>query len=337
MSQPTPSKKQGKQPATQQKSPLSTSAVPAAYSYASRATNAPPSEGRVVVHEELFYPVVLSTAARYENSGPVSLSINPANPALFPWLSNCARQYDEYWFDSVTFHFSTIVGTTTNGAAVMSYDPDSTGTAPLSKVEATASKSASGPVYRELTLACGSSKVWKLCDNTGDHADLSTVDFGRLTLAFYGGASSISIGDVTVRYKVRFRSPQFAAPSNYLAGLDGRTGPAYAKERASNSSGIQSFSYTFQATGSYAVFLAVQATSVSTTSITLTGAVANNRTDINTSGSTRVYANASLTVTDLTNPTVLTVFVALASLVKYVVLISPLSSNQVALFLGDAP
>jgi len=90
-----------------------------------------------------------------------SFALNPGNVAVFPWLSQVAKNWESYRFEKLAFKYETEAPSSLGGSLVLSVDYDATDPAPLTKQQAMA--------YRNATR----SAPWTPCEHRSAREDLS--------------------------------------------------------------------------------------------------------------------------------------------------------------------
>lgn len=164
----------------------------------------------VVEHEEFLQDVPGSVA--FANT---TIAINPGLPNCFPWLSQMAPLYESYRFEKLRFDFQTEAATTATGTLMLAVDYDASDSAATSKQQLAN--------YRGFVRAA----PWSSCSNVSLSEDLNKrksyyvrsgnlaanqdvklYDVGFLNVATNGQASAATIGELYVRYRVRFMTPQ---------------------------------------------------------------------------------------------------------------------------------
>lgn len=178
------------------------------------------SDGSVIVrHREFFGDVLGSTSAFQLGIGDVGeqtlISVQPANPVMFPYLSGLAKLFESYDFERLQIDYVPRCSTATAGFVAMAVDYDAKDAAPSSK---TSLMSYHGAVASSPWQACS-----LICDRRDLHkmgrqlytrlssitsTDSKTYDVGNLWLAVGGQGSAAQVGEVYVTYTVRLSTPQ---------------------------------------------------------------------------------------------------------------------------------
>ncbi len=151
-------------------------------------------------------------------------SVNPGQAAVFPWGSKVAQLYEEYSFDYLEFYYKREVSEfATNGQAgkvILSFDYDATDSAPLTKQQVEDSDPhvdgmPCTPLLR-LPLDCAamrrSDAKYVRPGAQPANTDLKTYDVGTLYVSTSGCANTSTIGELHVRYRVRFSKPVLNLP-----------------------------------------------------------------------------------------------------------------------------
>lgn len=181
-----------------------------------RRTNKPkvrPSGGNGdirVAHREYISDVNGSIAF-----ASIANSINPGLPAVFPWLSTIARNYESYHFRKLKFCYETESSTTTVGTLILSVDYDASDVAPDSKAQALSYRNSvrSAPWDRcchesllEDLSKLKSHFVRSAAVPTG--ADIKLYDIGTLFVCTQGETGTSVIGELYVEYDLELMTPQ---------------------------------------------------------------------------------------------------------------------------------
>lgn len=145
------------------------------------------------------------------NFTAASLKINPGLSASFPWLSNIAKMFDKYRFESLTFHFKTFVPTSTAGSVSLAYDPNTLDPVPTTGEALThETKWSTNSAWKSFSINIDCKRVDFLYTRTGQPdgtVDLKTYDLGQLILATEG-VPALSLGYVEVDYDILLRDKQ---------------------------------------------------------------------------------------------------------------------------------
>lgn len=163
--------------------------------------------------------MLMSSYAEVERIAPVlgsvafqatSIAINPALPAVFPWVALHATLYDKYRFKKLVFRFKTTRGSNSPGNMILSFDSDVMDPVATSALEMSQSaKYADGPVWSMLTLSVPCDKEWRFTrSGVVANTDQKTYDLGRLTVATEGCADALAHGYIEVDYILEVKHKQ---------------------------------------------------------------------------------------------------------------------------------
>jgi len=184
------------------------------------------TDGRVRVRHREFVMDVAGSADYHARA----LSINPSQPAAFPWLAALAQSYETYVFHSLRFEYMPSVGTSVNGVVLLAMDYDAADPAPPSKTDFMQTHGAvRGSPWDYTVLSCDKPDLNKLPQHFTRKSvwagvgDIKTYDVGNLFIATLGQTSTANIGELYVTYDVELRTPQpvIPAPELYSANLYG--------------------------------------------------------------------------------------------------------------------
>lgn len=151
--------------------------------------------------------------------------INPANQAIFPWLSTQAVCWEKYKFLRLHFEYVPRCPTSTAGFVALAIEYDPTDPAPVSELilSTYASYKESAP-WNPLTISVDLSKlVNKLFFNRplNPQSSVSQYDIGKLIVA--SNSVTPALGKLIAHYEVEFFEPQLpAAGSPNLKRLSGQ-------------------------------------------------------------------------------------------------------------------
>jgi len=182
----------------------------------------------IIVQNDEFIGAV--TVANQPNFNVTSYPINPGQPALFPWLSKQALQWEKYRFSKLEFYFKREVSEfNTAGSAgkiIYSVDFDASDAPPSTKqqMEDTIPHQ-DGMPCEDFVLRLPPSLMNKFCDerfvrpgNLPGGSDIKWFDIGNLFVATQGVPSNVEIGELRVRYVCRLSipvlEPNTTAPTN---------------------------------------------------------------------------------------------------------------------------
>lgn len=184
------------------------------------------SNSKVVSNEELIGTIDSSTGFV-----ATSFSVNPGQYPTFPWLSKEAQQWEKYAFEYLEFIYEPMVSPYSNigtaGKIVISFDSDASDASPINLTQAENVKpSNSGMPYMKLNLDIPK-EILKGMTNafyvrTGmipASSDIKTYDLGTVTYSTFGQTAVGRMGQIKVRYRVRFMIPVLentvTAPKNF--------------------------------------------------------------------------------------------------------------------------
>lgn len=158
----------------------------------------------------------------------IALAINPGQAATFPWLSKVAANYESYQFDLLKFCYETEAPTSLGGTLIMTLDYDASDSAPTTKQQAMAYRSAvrSAPwsPCEHLSLMEDLRKSKTNFVRPGPqpiNTDIKTYDIGNLFLISQGVTTpAAAMGELYVEYSVRLMTPVYdVVPLMIVGGL----------------------------------------------------------------------------------------------------------------------
>lgn len=141
----------------------------------------------------------------------VDVFINPANTALFPWLSGIAKKYDLYHFKRLRFTYVPSLPTSEEGNVYIGLDYNTLDPSPSSSSElCQLSHWTMNVVWKPSSLAIDVNGIGWQYTRTGPvaNADYKTYDLGRLFLATEGITYTGTVGYIEVEYDVEFKRRQ---------------------------------------------------------------------------------------------------------------------------------
>jgi hypothetical protein len=154
------------------------------------------------------------------NFNVTTYQINPGQAATFPWLSREAQMWEKYTFEMLEFYIkrevSEFAPAGQQGKVIMSVDYDASDSPPTSKqmMEDTDPHCDAMPCENQrLRLnrrdLHGSATLAKYVRTGGvpSASDIKTFDVGNLFIATQGIPSNTEVGELRVRYRVRFDIP----------------------------------------------------------------------------------------------------------------------------------
>jgi len=182
-----------------------------------------------VIEEDEYVADVMAGANTFNVT---QYACNPGQQTLFPWGNRIAQLYEKYVFDYLEFYYkrevSEFATLGTTGKVILSFDYDASDSAPSTKqqMEDTVPHSdgmPSTPVIRlPIDCACMRDSPARYVRPGAQPAntDIKTYDVGNLNVATYGLAStSGAIGELRVRYRVRFSEPVLEASSQVSGAM----------------------------------------------------------------------------------------------------------------------
>jgi hypothetical protein len=171
----------------------------------------------VIGEDEYIGPVIVDNQP---NFNVTTYQINPGQAATFPWLSREAQMWEKYTFEMLEFYIkrevSEFAPAGQQGKVIMSVDYDASDSPPTSKqmMEDTDPHCDAMPCENQrLRLnrrdLHGSATLAKYVRTGGvpSASDIKTFDVGNLFIATQGIPSNTEVGELRVRYRVRFDIP----------------------------------------------------------------------------------------------------------------------------------
>lgn len=137
----------------------------------------------------------------------------PGNATLFPWLSNIARNYEQYHFHRLCFRLISAQSAAVSGRVYMAIDYDWDDEIASNMASMMNNQSAvQGAVWSDLTLDANVKSMhdntqWKYTMNPVREAPEPRTTFGGFLMIAYNTSTACSF-DLVVEYDVEFRSPQ---------------------------------------------------------------------------------------------------------------------------------
>jgi hypothetical protein len=179
-----------------------------------------------VIEEDEYIGEVLGSVSFVSTSYP----INPGQSATFPWGSKIASLYDEYEFEYLEFYYKREVSEfSTNGQAgkvILSALYDATAPTPTTKqmVEDSWPHIDGMPCTEQILLRLDCARM-KANDShyvrygaQPANTDLKTYDAGQLFVSTYGNTNATVVGELHVRYRVKFAEP-ILEPADVAGGV----------------------------------------------------------------------------------------------------------------------
>jgi hypothetical protein len=183
------------------------------------------------------------TVANQPNFNVVSFPINPGQAATFPWLSKEAAQWEKYTFEMLEFYYkrevSEFATAGQQGKVILSVDYDASDAPPSSKqqMEDTDPHVDNMPCEnnklrlnrRDMHGLVNLPKFVRIGGLPGS-SDIKNYDVGNLFVATQGVPSNTEVGELRVRYRVRFEIPVLesvvtAPANNQVSFLQGVSAP----------------------------------------------------------------------------------------------------------------
>lgn len=177
-----------------------------------------PNGDCVVEHSEFIQDVAGSVL--FSVTG---LPINPGQSFMFPWLSQIAPNYESYKFDFLIFTYENAVGSQTAGKVLLGVDFDASDPAPVDKQQFASYQGYSSDAPWK-TFTQHNSK-----DNLNKRSsyyvrpgalpagtDIKLYDVGNFFVASQGMVDASNVGELYVKYRVKFMTPQI---QNSAVGL----------------------------------------------------------------------------------------------------------------------
>lgn len=175
------------------------------------------ARGTSVKHRELLASVIADTGFVLANGMiPGLLSVNPIQPATFPWLHPTAIGFDKFKIRKLKLHYVPICSSAMAGRVGIFWDPNSQNVGPLDRVEMASYKhclETATWTAGTLTVPCDNVERFVDSNNT---ADPKFVDFGRVGFAVYSNSNSVdTLGDIYIEYEIELMDPH---PHQTLVG-----------------------------------------------------------------------------------------------------------------------
>ena len=145
--------------------------------------------------------------------------LQPGIAATFPWLSKVAKLYERYTVDSMEFYFRPTVSPYANagqvGKVVLAADYDSSSGAPETiQAAETTDPHVDGMPYENIYLKLDPRRATPdgkfVRDRFIPGTDVKTYDAGNVYVCVTGTANTDQIGELRVRYHVRFFNPKLS-------------------------------------------------------------------------------------------------------------------------------
>jgi hypothetical protein len=153
----------------------------------------------------------------------VDVFINPANSALFPWLSGIGKKYDLYHFKRLRFNYIPSIPTSEEGSIYIGLDYNTLDPPPTSSSElCQLSHWTMNVVWKPTSITIDLNSIGWLYTRTGPvaNADYKTYDLGRLFFATEGITYTGTAGYIEVEYDVEFKRRQPDYTSSVIPTTD---------------------------------------------------------------------------------------------------------------------
>jgi hypothetical protein len=154
------------------------------------------------------------------NFATVPFPINPGQTVSFPWLSQIAPNYESYKFEYLDFEYQNTVGSQTPGLVMLGADYDASDPAPVDKTQFAAYQDYTREVpwkgFTQHNRKENLNKRKSYYVRTGAtpaNADVKLYDVGNLFVGTQGMSDDSNVGEIYVRYKIRFMTPQIQNPA----------------------------------------------------------------------------------------------------------------------------
>jgi len=179
--------------------------------------------GTIVISHKEFLGDIHSAPSDGTRFYARHMRINPGDSATFPWLSQIAKNFQQYRLEGLCFHFKTMSADALNstntalGTIIMCTQYDATQRTPKSKAEMENMEFAqsikpSQTVTHFVECAKNQSVLDQLYVNSNPGhitGDKRFYDFGTFTIATQGQqAADVNLGELWVSYQVRLYKPQ---------------------------------------------------------------------------------------------------------------------------------
>lgn len=143
-----------------------------------------------------------------------SLAIQPGNSTSFPWLSQIAKNYDEYTIHSLVYRYANLVGTARDGLVALAIAPDPRDAAPATMIslmqkegayQGAISVPASTTQVAPTLMAPGMRKFVRR--DAEFFSDIRVTDAGNFVVATEGCDIVTRVGTIIVEFDIEFFSP----------------------------------------------------------------------------------------------------------------------------------
>ena len=164
-----------------------------------------------------------------------SVPFNPGLAASLPWLSGVATHYDRYMVHYLKYTYKNLVGTSTSGNIIMSFDHDARDSPPDSAITQSQSTTwVDGAPWRIFTLTVKPNKELRYVrGGPVTYTDIKSYDFGNLYVATEGVPNG-TMGYLEVEYDIEFFDKSSNRPD---AGIPNSTASTISISNPSSVSG----------------------------------------------------------------------------------------------------
>jgi hypothetical protein len=235
----------------------------------------------------------------------VDVYINPANAALFPWLSGIGKKYDLYHFKRLRFTYTPSLPTSEEGSIYIGLDYNTLDPAPSSSAElCQLSHWTMNVAWKPSSISIDLNSIGWLYTRTGPvaNADYKTYDLGKLFFATEGITYAGTVGYIEVEYDVEFKRRQPDYTSSVIPTTDIYTPVTYLDPGSISGNGYSS-SFTSVSNNSIIVPDNVAGTFTVTKDVNVLVLTAGTGNVITTSG-TAVAGSSDHSVVQLTTGTI---------------------------------
>lgn len=169
----------------------------------------------VIEHTEFIRDITGSTDFTVSK-----IPVNPGQLTAFPWLSQIAPNYESYKLELLEFEYQTTCGSTTVGIVMLGVDYDASDPAPVDKVQFASYQDYTREVpwksfvqhNRKVNLDKRHS-YYVRPGMLSANQDIKLYDIGNLFIATQAMTDNSVVGELYVRYRVKFMTPQMVNPS----------------------------------------------------------------------------------------------------------------------------
>lgn len=160
--------------------------------------------GMVLKHRTFIGSISSSTAYT-----ATEIKCNPGLSGSFPWASKLASRFEKYRIKSLTYHYYSVVATSSAGVVSMSFDYDVLDELPTAKfIQAETTPFVEGNNWASFSMKVPTDNEWRYV-RQGDinDVDLKTYDAGKLICATEYAAGAATIGEIYVDYEIELKNP----------------------------------------------------------------------------------------------------------------------------------